>query len=1293
MWKAAMTTSSANVTPVLDSVSIGYSTSAGGDPPPPPPAIPSAPTVESADVLSSTSIQWNFADTSDNETGFKFYDGDLTLLETSNTPDSSSFLEASLSPNVEYNRSVSAFNYNGESSIVGFNPVYTLANAPAIETLTVASDTSINLAIDVSENSTATEYAIYEVSSQDWLQADGTIDSARIYQTYANWLNGRSAILIENLTNNAMYSFKVIARNGDDIETDFSDSENIIVYRPANASIVLTKKVGINEADEMVGIYFGQPVYASSSAGQAIKHIPFYSQFANTYLIIASAIVLLCLLLLLLNAHPKFAHAKHTHKILFRDLRGKNHDWLFELLHGKDGDKNSRAYKQHYHFYKLTSLGVAGVGLGIIVKVMIVLVAAVIVYGGVTVHAFENDSGADVYPNDVLTYELTYINNGGQTATNVVIGDAIPEGTTYVEASLSDTDNCTMGEMLYCEFASLASDETDTVEFKTTVTGAVGGTVVNYATGSFDQGSEAINSNSVTNDIISNIDPDLIGPGETFETILSEGWNYFKLAETAKVQFPHRSGTHAVELIDSQVISDQTSLRVTSDPIDVDIATGEITQVDSDGNSVNDLGLKTQSIQDDEIAIIGIMQVTEPEVDTPICGDATCNGAESCVTCSEDCGVCPPDVPVCGDATCNGDETCSNCETDCGICPPEPICGDTECNGSESCITCSEDCGICPPPAVCGNAACESGETCTHCEEDCGICETSPVCGDNLCNGFEDCSTCEADCGVCVPEGSTCGDNTCDEDEDCDSCEADCGECEEPPVGPVCGDLVCEGGEVCDVCTDDCGVCPTQGPFCGDSQCNGEETCTSCANDCGVCEDILDEAIDDIIAGDVLDEDVILIEDILDEKEEYDKSDKEREFELLLATEKVVEALKIEDKTVKAAVQSVLRVKQITLDNKIAEKINDIVEEPVIAAATVTSIAAVATVGASGAAGASVLAYLQFLITTPLGLFSRRKRKGWGIIYNSITKKPLDLAIVRLYNSETKKLVRTKVTDKLGRYQFIVKPGKYYIEVGKKEFAFPSKLLDNQQTDGQYLNVYYGGDIQITEDGVINQPIAVDPDKKDLSNSVVIKRFLLKRVQTVFTILGPILALISLVISPSWWIFGLFCAQIVMFITFKRLATGQKPTSFGTVMDKLKKNPLGRAVVRVFDTKFHKLLDTRITNGKGKYAFLVGNDVYYMTSEKNGYHPHRTDKVDLTSEDSGYLAEDIRMTPASMKLEQGQEDAVAVRSSVGRQEEKDVDGLKKVVRREEETFKGDIKDVELDDMHEEYYDVDVLSKK
>lgn len=47
----------------------------------------------------------------------------------------------------------------------------------------------------------------------------------------------------------------------------------------------------------------------------------------------------------------------------------------------------------------------------------------------------------------------------------------------------------------------------------------------------------------------------------------------------------------------------------------------------------------------------------------------------------------------------------------------------------------------------------------------------------------------------------------------------------------------------------------------------------------------------------------------------------------------------------------------------------------------------------------------------------------------------------------------------------------------------------------------------------------------------------------------------------------------------------------------------------------------------------------------------------------------------------------------GKQEEKTVKGIKKLVRRSSEKFQGEIKGVNLDQMHEEYYDVDVLKKQ
>ena len=49
----------------------------------------------------------------------------------------------------------------------------------------------------------------------------------------------------------------------------------------------------------------------------------------------------------------------------------------------------------------------------------------------------------------------------------------------------------------------------------------------------------------------------------------------------------------------------------------------------------------------------------------PFCGDAECNGDETCETCSGDCGECPPPDPFCGDGTCNENEDYTSCPDDC----------------------------------------------------------------------------------------------------------------------------------------------------------------------------------------------------------------------------------------------------------------------------------------------------------------------------------------------------------------------------------------------------------------------------------------------------------------------------------------------------------------------------------------------------------------------------------------------------------------------------------------------------
>ncbi len=135
----------------------------------------------------------------------------------------------------------------------------------------------------------------------------------------------------------------------------------------------------------------------------------------------------------------------------------------------------------------------------------------------------------------------------------------------------------------------------------------------------------------------------------------------------------------------------------------------------------------------------------------PFCGDARCNGTETCMTCRDDCGAC---APVCGDGTCGGGETCSTCSRDCGACAP--VCGDGTCASPESCSTCPSDCGPCTTDcaAIGSCTACTSNPACGWCSFD-GACQagtSSGPSGSSTCALFggwvRNATSCTVDAGV-----------------------------------------------------------------------------------------------------------------------------------------------------------------------------------------------------------------------------------------------------------------------------------------------------------------------------------------------------------------------------------------------------------------------------------------------------------------------------------------------------------------------------------------------------------------
>jgi len=105
-----------------------------------------------------------------------------------------------------------------------------------------------------------------------------------------------------------------------------------------------------------------------------------------------------------------------------------------------------------------------------------------------------------------------------------------------------------------------------------------------------------------------------------------------------------------------------------------------------------------------------------------------------------------------------------------------------------------------------------------------------------------------------------------------------------------------------------------------------------------------------------------------------------------------------------------------------------------------------------------------------LGVFGfRRRRRVWGTVYDSVTKLPIDPAIVTLADAATGKEIEEAVTDLAGRYGFLATTGRFIIIPQKTNYSFPSKKALGEK-DEIYNNLYHGETIEIGPDSDVVAP-------------------------------------------------------------------------------------------------------------------------------------------------------------------------------------------------------------------------------
>jgi len=224
------------------------------------------------------------------------------------------------------------------------------------------------------------------------------------------------------------------------------------------------------------------------------------------------------------------------------------------------------------------------------------------------------------------------------------------------------------------------------------------------------------------------------------------------------------------------------------------------------------------------------------------------------------------------------------------------------------------------------------------------------------------------------------------------------------------------------------------------------------------------------------------------------------------------------------------------------------------------------------------------------------KKKKWGTVYDAESRQPIAFAAVRVFERNNNKLLETQMTDKDGRFGFLARPGKYYLQVVKNNYFFPSKITPLD---------YHGDNIEIKQNQSIIANIPMDPEFGKLSNRLnfVINFFhILENLQIFITIIGTIISVYFYVSDQNLINFSILMLYLLLW--FYTLIQLRKSKSFGVVEDNQNKNAIPMAIIRLFDANTKKLIATRVTAQNGNYLYLINAGYFSLNVTKEAYEQY-----------------------------------------------------------------------------------------
>jgi len=234
----------------------------------------------------------------------------------------------------------------------------------------------------------------------------------------------------------------------------------------------------------------------------------------------------------------------------------------------------------------------------------------------------------------------------------------------------------------------------------------------------------------------------------------------------------------------------------------------------------------------------------------------------------------------------------------------------------------------------------------------------------------------------------------------------------------------------------------------------------------------------------------------------------------------------------------------------------------------------------------------------------KRKKRGWGIVYDMYKKLPIPFAIVRIYDVTTRGLVEETVTDLDGRYRFLVREGVYTLGVSHPDYVFP-KAEGTFAKSRQLIGKYLGGEVKVQDGLTIGYDVPMISNARAMHgaryyNTKESFKLVMDKLGRWVNFVGGILLILSIVISPAAINYVLFGVNVFVIAIVLAIRSAQ-PKSWGKVYDNQTLAHVQGVFVRLFDANENKLINTQISNADGRYGFLVDEGNYLLTAAIAGY--------------------------------------------------------------------------------------------